>query len=168
MSDLWIATPTDPLDISKNFTSQEFAAALKYLKSGKASGPDSICPELMIHAGAALTSCLYGFLSSCLRHLKIPKVWRRALIVAIPKPRKPAVDPKSYRPISLLCVPYNSVFLLFPAAAHFRKPQIFAAHLNHKFCDSPFSGIKSGFWQKIDDSYLIKPPLPLATMLSGI
>jgi len=27
-----------------------------------------------------------------------------ALIVAIPKPEKPLGDPKSYRPISLLCV----------------------------------------------------------------
>ena len=28
-------------------------------------------------------------------------------MVAIPKPTKPVVDPKSYRPISLLCVPYK-------------------------------------------------------------
>ena len=37
----------------------------------------------------------------------IPKVWRRALVVAIPKPKKPVEDPKSYRPITLLCVPYK-------------------------------------------------------------
>ena len=46
-------------------------------------------------------------ISSCLRRLKIPKIWRRALVVAIPKPAKPVGDPKSYRPISLLCVPYK-------------------------------------------------------------
>ena len=28
-------------------------------------------------------------------------------MVAIPKPAKPVGDPKSYRPISLLCVPYK-------------------------------------------------------------
>ena len=39
-----------------------------------------------------------------MRQLKIPKIWRRALVVAIPKPEKPLGDPKSYRPISLLCV----------------------------------------------------------------
>jgi len=40
--------------------------------------------------------------------LKIPKIWRRrALVVAIPKPEKPLRDPKSYRPISLLCVPFE-------------------------------------------------------------
>ena len=58
-------------------------------------------------AGAALKSWLRDFLSSCLRRLKIPKIWRRALVVAIPKPMKPVGDPKSYRPISLLCVPYK-------------------------------------------------------------
>jgi len=39
--------------------------------------------------------------------LKIPKTWRRALVVAFPKPEKPLGDPKSYRPISLLCVPFK-------------------------------------------------------------
>ena len=70
-------------------------------------GPDSICPELIFHAGAALKSWFRDFLSSCLRRLKIPKIWRRALVVAIPKPGKPVGDPKSYRPISLLYVPYK-------------------------------------------------------------
>ena len=57
--------------------------------------------------GAALKSWLRDFLSSCLRRLKIPKIWRRALMAAIPKPGKPVGDPKSYWPISLLCVPYK-------------------------------------------------------------
>ena len=107
MSDLWRATTLDPVNISDNFLQIEFAAALQHLKPGKASGPDSICPELIVHAGAALKSWLRDFLSSCLRRLKIPKIWRRPLVVAIPKPMKPIGDPKSYRPISLLCVLYK-------------------------------------------------------------
>ena len=46
---------------------REFAAALQHLKPGKALGPDSICSELILHAGAALKSWLCDFLSSCLR-----------------------------------------------------------------------------------------------------
>ena len=42
-----------------------------------------------------------------MRQLKIPKIWRRALVVAISKQEKPLGDPKSYRPISLLCVPFK-------------------------------------------------------------
>ena len=34
-------------------------------------------------------------------------VWKRALVVAISKPSQPVEDPQSYRPISLLCVPYK-------------------------------------------------------------
>ena len=107
VSDLWRATTPDAVNICDNFSQREFAAALQHVKPGKARGPDSICPELILHAGAALKSWLRDFISSCLRRLKIPKIWRRALVVAIPKPAKPVGDPKSYRPISLLCVPYK-------------------------------------------------------------
>ena len=105
MSDLWRATTPDAINISDNFSQREFAAALQHLKPGKAPSPDSICSELIIHAGAALKSWLHDFLS-CLRRLKIPKIWRRALVVTVPKPMKPVGNPKSY-PISLLCVPYK-------------------------------------------------------------
>ena len=33
--------------------------------------------------------------------------WISTYSDAIPKPNKPVGDPKSYRPISLLCVPYK-------------------------------------------------------------
>ena len=53
VSDLWRPIPTSPVSIYESFISQEFAAGLKHLKPGKAPGPDSICPELITHAGAA-------------------------------------------------------------------------------------------------------------------
>jgi len=53
-----------------------------------------------------------------MRQLKIPKIWRRALVVAIPKPEKPLRDPKSYRPISLLCHPFKN-----PRETHLRLCQ---------------------------------------------
>ena len=107
VSDLWRATTPDGVNISDNFSQREFAAALQHLKPGKTPATDSICPELILHVGTALKSCLCDFLSSCLRRLKIPKIWRSALVVAIPKPGNPVGNPKSYRPISLLCVPYK-------------------------------------------------------------
>ena len=107
VSDLWRAITPVAVNISDNLSQREFAAALQHLKPGKAPGPDSICSKFMLHAGAALKSWLRDFISSCLSRLKISKIWRRALVVAIPKPAKPVGDPKSYRPISLLCVPYK-------------------------------------------------------------
>ena len=77
------------------------------LKSGKALGPDAFCPELILHASSALKSWLSKFLSSCMHQLKLPKIWKRALVVAIPKLNKPFKDPKSYRSISLLFVTFK-------------------------------------------------------------
>jgi len=51
----------------------------------------------------------WDFLTSCLFQLKIPKIWRKALIVAIPKLEKPLGDPKGYHPVSLLCVLFKIV-----------------------------------------------------------
>jgi len=42
-----------------------------------------------------------------MRQLKIPNIWRRTIIVAVSKPQKPLGDPKSYRPVSLRCVPFK-------------------------------------------------------------
>ena len=56
VSDLWRITTPDAVKISDNFSHREYAAALQHLKPGKALGPDSICSELILHAGAALKS----------------------------------------------------------------------------------------------------------------
>ena len=77
--------------------------------------------RLITRAGAALKSWLCSLLSSCLRHLKNPKVWRRAQVVAIPKPKKPVEDPKSYRPISLLCF----LYMILERLIHARVKPIF-------------------------------------------
>jgi len=47
------------------------------------------------------------FYSSCLQQLKLPKIWRRDLVVAILKPNKSLEDRKSYRLIFLSCIPFK-------------------------------------------------------------
>ena len=65
---------------------------------------------------------LYTF---CLEHAVIPKIWRRATVVVILKPNKPADYPKSYRTISLLCVPYKILErLIFPRINPIIEPQL--------------------------------------------
>ena len=46
-------------------------------------------------------------MSACLEKCKIPKIWRKATAIALPKPNKPKDDPKSYRPISPLCISFK-------------------------------------------------------------
>ena len=57
-----------------------------------------------VRAATALQSQLRDFLSSFFHRLKISKIWRRALVVLIPKLMMPVGNPKIYLAISLLCV----------------------------------------------------------------
>ena len=107
VSELWQISTSPDHKISEEFFDNELTSALNLLKPGKAPGPDHICSEFILYGGKALKSWLREFLSSYLHHLKIPKIWRRADVVATPKPNKPLDDARSYRPISLLCVPYK-------------------------------------------------------------
>jgi len=83
LSDLWKIQI--PEIISEPFRLEELAAALK---PGKSPGLDFISPEFILHAGSALKSWFCDFLTCCMRQFKIPKIWRRALIFAIPSTRK--------------------------------------------------------------------------------
>ena len=118
VSDLWRATTPDAVNISDNFLQREFAAALQHLKPGKAPGPDSICPELILHAGAAFKSWLRDFLSSCLRRLKILKLEKSAC-GRDPKTRKARGGPKELSTdISALRPLQDSRGLSTPALNH--------------------------------------------------
>ena len=109
LSDPWKVPTPEGNSISGPFTPEELSAALRPLKPGKSPGLDSLFRSLYSTlGGSALKSWFCDFLTSCMRQLKIPKIWRRALIVPIPKPEKPLEDPKSYRLISLLCVPFKN------------------------------------------------------------
>ena len=98
---------TADANLSSDFTVEELEAAIKKVKSGKVPGRDNIHPEFVIHQSAKTTAWLCSFFTSCSRRSKLLKTWRLATVVALPKPNKLVQDPKSYRPISLLCVPFK-------------------------------------------------------------
>ena len=104
-------------NLSSDFTVEELETAIKKLKSGKAPGRDNIHPEFGIHQSPKTNAWLCSFLASCFRRSKLPKTWRRATVVALPRPNKPAQDPKSYRPITLLCVPFKILRGWYTAAS---------------------------------------------------
>ena len=95
LSDLWKIPTPEGHSISELFRPEEFAAALRRLNPGKSPGLDSIIPTFILHAGTALKSWFCDFLNSFMRQLKIRKIWRRALVVAIPKPEKALEDPRA-------------------------------------------------------------------------
>ena len=104
MSDLWRATTPDPINISEVFSQRKFTAALQSFKPGKALGPDSICSELILHAGVALKSWLYGFF--LLAPTQNSQDLERSSCNRDPKANEAMGDPKIHQLISLLCVSY--------------------------------------------------------------
>jgi len=109
LSDLWKIPTPEGHSISEPFRLEELPAVLRRLKPGKSQGLDSIFPEFILHTRSALKSWFCDFFTSCMCQLKIPKIWRRALLVAVLKPEKPSGDPKNYRPTPLLCVPLKNL-----------------------------------------------------------
>ena len=106
VAELW---KVDSKDVSMltPFTTEELVKALKSMKAGKAPGPDDIHPEFLLHAVDAATKWLCQYISTCLERCKIPKIWRKATVSALPKPNKPKDNPESYKPISLLGIPFK-------------------------------------------------------------
>ena len=96
---------TGDKSFTESFTEAEMQAAVSHLKGGKAEGPDHIAPEFISNCGTLMLNWLREFFSQCMYSLRLPKVWRRADMIAVLKPNKPADDAKNYRPISRLCVP---------------------------------------------------------------
>ena len=87
-SDLWkVLTPVGN-SVSGPFTPEEFDAALKYLEPGKSPVLEFISAQVILHAESSLKSCLRGCLTSSMCQIQIPRIWRGALIVAVPKPEK--------------------------------------------------------------------------------
>ena len=73
----------------------------------EAPGPGDIHPEFLLHAGDAVTKRRCQYMSTCLERCKIPKIWRKTTVIALPKRNKPKDDPKSYRQISPLFIPFK-------------------------------------------------------------
>ena len=77
LSNLWKIPTPEGQSISEPLRLEQLAASLRCLKPGKSTGLASIFPKFILHARSALKSWNCGFLNSCMRQLKIPKIWRR-------------------------------------------------------------------------------------------
>ena len=99
--------PQPASHLTKPFNLEQLETAIGKLKPGKAAGIDEILAEMIQHLGPKAKAWLLEMLNTCMAQKTIPSVWRKAKVVAIPKPGKDPSSPKSYRPISLLCITYK-------------------------------------------------------------
>ena len=64
-------------------------------------------PHMITHLGPKAIQWLASTMTHIIDTADYPQHWRQAKVIAILKPGKPADDPASYRPISLLCCLYK-------------------------------------------------------------
>ena len=91
---------------TRPFTMVELEIGIASLKPGKAVGLDNISTEQIRNFGPTTRKWLLQMYNHCLSTNKLPKIWKKAHVLALLKPGKDAAIPKSYRPS--LCFVINS------------------------------------------------------------
>ena len=82
-------------------TKRELRQALRKIKLKKAPGPDKIHGEMLKRLGAAGKEALLQLINSSWKRSQVPRAWKTAHIIPIPKQGKDHKLASSYRPISL-------------------------------------------------------------------
>ena len=88
-------------------TMEELSKGISSLKPGKAIGLDKISTEQLMNFGPAAKKWLLELFNYCLSTHKLPKIWKKAHVMALLKPGKGPSIPKNFRPISILCHSYK-------------------------------------------------------------
>lgn len=91
------------VEASELTSPQEIRTVIKRLGRRKAPGVDRINNIVLKNLPRKAIVFLTYLFNACIMKQYFPKKWKHASVIAIPKPGKDPSDPKSYRPISLLC-----------------------------------------------------------------
>ena len=92
---------------TQHLSMEELEVGLSLLKARKANSPDNSSTEQIQHLGSGTKKWLLQMYNYCLSTHKLPKIWKKAHVLALLKPGRDAAIPKNYRPISLLCHTYK-------------------------------------------------------------
>ena len=90
-------------DHTRPLSMEELEVSLSSLKTRKANSPDDISAEQIQHLGSGTKKWLLKLYNYCLSTHKLPKIWKKAHVLALLKPGRDAAIPKNFRPISFLC-----------------------------------------------------------------
>lgn len=94
----------------------EITSIIKSLKPFKSAGPDSIQNVLLKQLPSEGIDFITKIINKCIENAHWPSSFKTAKVIPILKAGKPAADPRSYRPISLL----NSIGKLLEKVIHAR------------------------------------------------
>ena len=91
------------LNTASTFTADQTKAAISKSKASKALGPDGISTVHLKHLGPRGIIFLTELFNLSMKTSQIPAIWKQSTIIPLLKPKKPADESNSYRPVSLLC-----------------------------------------------------------------
>ena len=92
-----------PTELTKHFSLDELATGLSLLKPGKAAGLDDLLTEMLHHLSNTAKYWPMDMLNECTRTKHIPSIWRKANVIAIPKPGKDPLLPQEATVQSRCC-----------------------------------------------------------------
>ncbi|GFV30126.1 probable RNA-directed DNA polymerase from transposon BS [Trichonephila clavipes] len=84
-------------------TAKQLREAVGHIRCAKSPGPDNYHPEYLKHLGCNALSVLSTLYNHSWKY-GVPAIWKKAIVVPIPKKNKPLDDLCSYRPISLTSI----------------------------------------------------------------
>lgn len=87
---------------TENTSPMEIKKIIRAMKPTKAPGIDEIMAISLKNIPRKMLAQLYYIYKACIQTQIFPEPWKNAIIIPIPKPKKPLKNPTSYRPISLL------------------------------------------------------------------
>lgn len=86
---------------TEEFTLSELTVVLKHRTKQSSPGTDGITYQVLRNIGRSILPRLLDAYNEVWRTGQLPPSWKEALVVPILKPRKPATEVASYRPVSL-------------------------------------------------------------------
>ncbi|GFY21721.1 probable RNA-directed DNA polymerase from transposon BS [Trichonephila clavipes] len=87
----------------RNFSISGLREAVGHIRCAKSPGPDNFHPEFLKHLGCNALSVLLTLYNHSWKY-GVPAIWKKAIVVPIPKKNKPLDDLNSYRLISLTSI----------------------------------------------------------------
>ncbi|GBP70965.1 Probable RNA-directed DNA polymerase from transposon BS [Eumeta japonica] len=93
-----------PKDDLVPITQDEINKHIKAFKIRKAPGVDTISSKALKGFSAPLVALLVAIFNVCIKNCYFLTAWKEAVVIGIPKPRKPRDFSANYRPISLLSI----------------------------------------------------------------
>ena len=90
---------------NSRFTREELVNSIRDLPGEKATGADEVHNKFLKNLPDHTLTELLGLINRSWRRGEVPSAWKHSLVIPILKSGKPASDPNSYRPVSLIsCV----------------------------------------------------------------